>query len=342
MNHYDSYDSYEQYEDRFNPLATDRHARRARKPKINHTPKKAEHEVLAELVDETAEMEGGFVTTYQPSRYEQGWLMESLRAFYQQELITDVLALVRGGKEASVYRCVAHPNTGHDLLAAKVYRPRQFRQLRNDKMYREGRGILTSEGEDVTQSIHSDRVMRAVGKKTDYGKQVMHTSWLMHEYTTLQRLHDLGAIVPEPVGASDNAILMTYCGDESMAAPPLQNVRLNRDEAGALFTQVIANIELMLKNGLVHGDLSAYNILYWDGDITIIDFPQVTDSHSNSSARFILQRDIERVCAYFAAQGIDSNPASITHNLWRQYAEPDAKQRAADLSRREVEDEDED
>jgi RIO kinase 1 len=218
----DSYfDPYEAYEERFDPLLTDRQARKARKPKAKHTPKKAQDAILSELADETAEMEGDFKTTYRPSRYEAGWLMESLGPLFQQELITDVLALVRGGKEASVYRCAAHPNTGQELLAAKVYRPRKFRQLRNDKLYREGRSILSVDGEDLNQSLHNDRVMRAVGKKTDYGKQVMHTSWLMHEYTTLERLYRLGANVPQPIAVAENAILMGYCGDADLAAPVL-------------------------------------------------------------------------------------------------------------------------
>jgi serine/threonine-protein kinase RIO1 len=87
-------------------------------------------------------MQTGFGMTYKPSRHESGWLLSSLAPFYQQNLITDVLASVKGGKEASVYRCQAGPTLvaeGTSLLAAKVYRPRQFRNLRNDKMYRDGR-----------------------------------------------------------------------------------------------------------------------------------------------------------------------------------------------------------
>jgi RIO kinase 1 len=93
----------------------------------------------------------------------------------------------------------------------------------------------------------------------------------------------------------------------------------------------------MLMNGLIHGDLSAYNILYWEGQITLIDFPQVTDSHNNANARFILSRDIERVCQYFARQRVDCDPAVITRRLWRRFAEPDPKLVAADLSRQEIE-----
>src|SRR6185295_12185063 len=98
------------------------------------------------------------------------------------------------GKEANVYRCQAHPNTSEQLLAAKVYRPRQFRNLRNDKAYRDGRTILTPEGRSVKHT--DERLVPAVRKKPSFGKQVSHGAWLMHEFRTLERLYQLGAAVP--------------------------------------------------------------------------------------------------------------------------------------------------
>ncbi len=313
------------------PMRNDRQERRKRKPKVAHQAKKSQHEIIAELAAPIATEGAGFKTTYQASRYEEGWLMQSLQEFYRQEYITDVLALVKGGKEASVYRCAARSGMDSDLLAAKVYRPQKFRQLRNDKMYREGRTILTAEGRAVKETDH--RTMRAMGKKSAYGEQVSHTSWLMFEFTTLQQLYNAGAAVPKPYSASENAILMEYIGDADMAAPPLSSVELEPEEAEPLFQETLRNIELMLKHGMIHGDLSAYNILYWEGKITLIDFPQVSDSRKNSEAYFILQRDIERVCDYFIGQGVRTNPAAIMRKFWKQYVEQDAEERAADLSR---------
>ncbi len=319
MTEHDSYfdDKYEHYEAQFNSTYSDRKARRSRKTKVKHVPKKSANEVLAESAD-TIGLESGFKTTYQPSRYEEGWLIESLSAFYDQSLITDVLAVVRGGKEATVYRCAAHPVTGEELLVAKVYRPRMFRQLRNDAMYREGRRILTASGQAVKETDH--RVMRALGKKTAFGAQVAHTSWLMHEYTTLQRLYSAGVAVPKPITSGENAILMGYFGDEQIAAPTLSQVRLDADEAEPLFKEVLHNVELMLRQDIIHGDLSAYNILYWEGEIALIDFPQVVSSRNNRSALSILQRDVERVCEYFEKYGIPNNSAAITHGLWERYS----------------------
>jgi RIO kinase 1 len=99
-------------------------------------------------------------------------------------------------------------------------------------------------------------------------------------------------------------------------------------------------VDLMLQHELIHGDLSAYNILYWarpgggPGQMTIIDFPQVVYLHSNPRARFVLRRDIERTCEYFAGQGVRCNPRAIADELWARYAEEaDPEDLAADWSR---------
>lgn len=331
--YHDSYlDKYDDYEDRFNPLRTDRKARKARKGKNKHNPKKSQDQVVAELADAVG-LEAGFKTTYHPGLFEEGWLLESLKDFYNQHYISDVLARVKGGKEASVYRCQGTQAVGGGMVAAKVYRPRMFRNLRNDAAYREGRGVLSSDGQDMNQSVHHDRVQRALGKKTAYGKQVAHTSWLMHELKSLQTLFNAGASVPKPFAASENAILMSYHGDEKMAAPILQDVALETDEARDLFNVVLWNVELMLQHDLIHGDLSPYNILYWEGRITIIDFPQVVNSRGNGNARSILERDVTRICDYFAEQGVERDPEAITHRLWKRYVAKSSRDQKADESR---------
>jgi RIO kinase 1 len=332
------YDNYEDYENLFDPMANDRQARRKRKPKAKHTPKKAARAILDDIA-ETQGLEGGFQTTYVPGLFEEGWLLQSLEGFYNQSIITDVLARVKGGKEANVYRCAAHPSLGLELVAAKVYRPQMFRNLRNDKMYREGRAILNENGRAIKKT--DTRIMRALNKKSDFGIEVAHISWLMYEYKTLQTLYEAGAAVPKPITTGGNAILMEYIGDEHMAAPALNEVKLDPDEAEGLFNEAIRNIELMLRHGMIHGDLSAYNILYWEGEIVLIDFPQVTDSRTNGQAYTILQRDITRVCDYFSAQGVRCNPSGIMDRLWRRYVAKDAQVLAADVSRMIADDDEE-
>ena len=262
-------------------------------------------------------LEDAFHTTYRPARYEEGFLKESLQPFVTQTLIDDVLALVKGGKEANVYLCQAAPHLDVELIAAKVYRPRQFRNLRNDITYREGRELVNSLG--ITIKNRDNREMRAIHKKTSYGAELTHVSWLMHEHITLDRLHKLGAAVPKPMGVGENAILMTYVGDRSRPAPVLHGVSLSRKEAEPLCDEVLRNIELMLAHGMIHGDLSAYNILYWEGKVTLIDFPQVTMSESNHNAYRIFQRDVQRVCEYFAMQGVERDADAIVRRLWARY-----------------------
>lgn len=317
MSRLDTY--FDLYEDRFDPSRKDRKAHRARKPK-HHTAKKTERQ-LADDVAETTATEGGFRISYTPARHEKVWMLESLQTFFDQDLITDVLALLKGGKEANVYRCEGRHSSEEMLVAAKVYRPRMFRNLRNDKAYREGRNLLTEQGTVVKTNDH--RIMRAVGKKTAFGAQVAHTSWLMYEFTTLKTLYDAGAAVPQPYAAAENAILMEYIGDEAGAAPTLHEVRLDAEEAKPLFVQVMRNIELMLQHSMIHGDLSAYNILYWEGQITLIDFPQVTNSQTNRNAHDILFRDIERVCDYFGRMGVRADPERIARQLWEKYTDPE-------------------
>jgi RIO kinase 1 len=348
-----NYDAYEDYEDQYDPSRSDRqaHRRRKRHRRLNrgspaeirsdrqvHRQRKPRKKALlqksqAEVVSEVADAEGlesGFETTYQPSKYESGWLMQSLKSLYDQALITDVLMLVRGGKEAHVYCCEAGESTGQTLLAAKVYRPRMFRQLRKDAIYRRGRNIIMGDGTRLNDSDF--REMRAIVKGTSFGQKLQHTSWLMHEYQLLVALHEAGAAVPKPYAIGDNVILMEYIGDADMAAPTLNTVRLEWDEVQPLLDIVLHHVDLMLRHGWIHGDLSAFNILYWEGHITLIDFPQVVNIHSNPDAYAILQRDIRRVCEYFIRQGATVDPYAILDDLWRRYAGPTPLERAEKTS----------
>lgn len=282
----------------------------------NVRPRTIQKTTESEVVDE-AGLEDTFETSYTPARFEKIWLKDSLQTFYLEGIITDVLMLVKGGKEANVYLCQAHPSTGYELLAAKVYRPQQFRNLRNDSTYREGRGILDSQRGGVVRDRES-REKRALQKKTNFGVQMLHQSWLGYEYNTLAKIHGLGAAVPKPVSMGENAIVMEYVGDRQMAAPILGSVTLDADKVEPIFDEVIRNIEIMLVNELIHGDLSGYNILHWHDEITLIDFPQVTSALSNRNAFRIFQRDVTRVCEYFESQGKVTDAEVLARDLWKQ------------------------
>ncbi len=222
---------------------------------------------------------------------------------------------MKGGKEASVYLCKAGASDDAKLMAAKVYRPRSLRNLKNDGQYRTGRADLDESG----RVILDDRALRAMKKRTDFGEELRHQSWIAYEYKTLQALHSAGANVPRPYAMAKNAILMDYVGDRENPAPPLSAVSLRVEEAKTIFARVLYNIDLILAQGRVHGDLSAYNVLYWDGSITLIDFPQVVLIGTNPTAWMIFQRDITRICQYFASQGVVYDHRKLAADMWTSH-----------------------
>lgn len=254
-----------------------------------------------------------YKTSYGGTRNERAWIDESLGEFFDDQLITDVLYKVKGGKEANVYCCVAHPDTGYELLAAKLYRPTQFRAMKNDGRYRIGRNEVSREG----KAIRDSRARRAMTKRTTKGQAFRSMSWIHHEYNALKQLYKAGCDVPEPIAINERAILMRYIGDQSGAAPTLQEIHLETSDAIAMYQRIEKNIEIMLSCSRIHGDLSAYNILYDDGVPVIIDLPQAVDPHKHPEAHSLLQRDIDRVCSYFRKQGVDCDASKVMTRLWK-------------------------
>jgi RIO kinase 1 len=329
-------DTFDHYEDEFNARHVPRSERRPRKLSPAKRARQPVKDIIEDLSEDSSDTTQ-FSMTYQPSQFEAVWLKESLHPLYDQAIIMDVMAAIKGGKEASVYRCEAHPAIGVQHIAVKVYRPRMFRNLRNDAMYREGRSVLSASGRIIKES--DSRIMKALANKTNFGDQVASTSWLMHEMNTLTALHSAGARVPKPYGAALNAIAMEYIGDEYQAAPPLSHVTLPASERTGLFIETVQTIDTMLHHRLVHGDLSAFNILYWRGRVTIIDFPQVASIDNNTRAMGILERDIQRVCEYFAGQGVTGtsawpcDPDALMGILRRRHFRRLSRYREADFSR---------
>jgi len=236
--------------------------------------------------------------------------MSVLTEFYEKGLITEVVSLVKGGKEATVYCCRAHTNTGHEFLAAKIYRKMDNRTFKNDAVYWAG----------VSVGKRRERV--AFAKKTKAGRAVQASQWMGREHQTLSILHEAGANVPEPVAATEGALLMEYFGDENGAARQLQHVKLTREEAPLVLQQILDNVALWLANHRVHADLSSFNILYWEGRAETIDFPQAVDPRKNPNAWDLLQRDLDNVGRYFARYGLEMDASWITHDLRRQYSDP--------------------
>jgi len=314
---------YEAYEASFETRAERR--QRAR-PGGKSRPKPAS--AAAELSDRLDASSYEFQPTYKSAsndHFEHQWIVDALSGFYYDKLIDDVLRAVKGGKEASVYCCAAHASTGVEFIAAKIYRPRMFRSLKNDAVYREGRGIAALSGKTI--AARDRRAARAVHQGTRFGQELRIGSWIGHEFETLRRLYDAGCDIPKPYAQANNTIVMEYLGDDANPAPTLNQVALEPDEVRPLFDQILRNVELMLAQHRVHADLSAYNVLYWEGAIKLIDFPQAVDPRENPHARALLARDVERVCQYFARYSVKAAPVELAKDMWRRYmrgAEMDA------------------
>jgi len=222
---------------------------------------------------------------------------------------------VKSGKEATVYCCAADPATGLEHLAAKVYRPRMFRSLKNDVVYRQSRAQLDAAGHEV----RNDRRWKA-HQRSGRGQSERVASWITYEFLTQQHLYEAGADVPRPLSHIGNGVLMEYVGDaDGEAAPLLREVELPAEEARALFERVLRNVELFLACDRIHGDLSAYNILYQDGAISIIDFAQAIDPRYNADVYSLLLRDVERICRHFARYGVDADANAIAGEMWARY-----------------------
>ncbi|MBL8099944.1 MAG: hypothetical protein JNK81_12225 [Anaerolineales bacterium] len=289
-------------------------ASKRRPRKTGRHPKqisKSDYEFLKEQDDSRKT----FKFTYKAARFEEWWLLETLGAFYEKKWISDVLKKVKVGKEASVYLCKPALEVDAPLLAAKIYRPTSLRSLKNVQEYRLGRLDLDADG----HKLWKEADIKAAARRTSYGEEVRHTSWIAYEYQTMETLFDAGADIPKPYAKEKNAILMRFIGDLTAAAPILNSVSLTVSESKILFERVIHNIDLMLKHNCIHGDLSAYNILYWDGGIKLIDFPQIVIPESNPSAWKIFQRDVMRVCQYFSSQGVECNPQKLAADLWTSH-----------------------
>ena len=315
MDKYELSDAYEEY----TYVDHSRAAHRRRRGKDPNAAAKRYRRRKARRMAEMSERLEDFVPTYvanlDPKHHERQWVITSLNSFYVNHQISDVLQLVKGGKEANVYCCQATPKTGMDLIAAKLYRPRMLRHLKNNALYKEGRTLRDADG----KLIHGAREARAMQKKTRFGKELDLSNWIGNEFRFHQLLAEAGADVPRPLAHGGNTILMEYLGAPALSAPMLQEVTLAPTEARALLERTMDNIRLMLRHHLVHADLSAYNILYWEGRIAIIDFPQMVDARKNPNTFALLQRDVQRICDYFNGYELGADAPALAADLWQRY-----------------------
>jgi len=203
-----------------------------------------------------------------------------LTPLYDDGVILSVVRPLMSGKEASVFIV----ETREGRCVAKVYKEANNRSFRQRSAYSEGR------------TVRNTRQQRAMAKGSKYGKALLEAEWQNAEVRALYRLHQAGVRVPTPFHYSDNVLLMEMILDtEGNPAPRLWDVRLSSAEAEALHTHLVRQAVRMLCAGMVHGDLSEYNILMAADGPVIIDLPQASDAAHNRNSEQLFIRDVNNL-----------------------------------------------
>jgi RIO kinase 1 len=200
---------------------------------------------------------------------------------------------VKSGKEATVFVV----NFGYKLLALKVYTNSKTRSFQNTKDYTENKYFRNP----------SER--KSIYKSSPTAKSTAHQSWIRREHYLLDKLYEKGVNVPKAYSWTDESILMDFIGNE-LVAPRLIDVVLTKVQAKKAFDLILKDIQLMLDFGIVHSDLSAYNILWWKNKAYIIDLPQAIDIRQNPNKDPFLKRDLDNLISYFS-KFIDINTKDI-------------------------------
>ncbi len=229
--------------------------------------------------------------------------------------VDEELGVLKAGKEAGCFLVRRRSEDRYCLLVRKDYRKRSNRTY-NAPVGAGERGIRR---ETYTASLVflESRQRRAVGKadKSAYGREILNTAWERREFATLERLWDAGARVPYPVEEYGHGFFMQYIGTVGQAAPRLSELRLDVEGAQRLFDKLIGQLRIFAAEGIVHCDLSAYNVLVQHGAPWIIDVPQAVGLHDHPNGRKLFRRDVESLCAYFVRRGVDADPGRITTSI---------------------------
>ncbi|MDT8397779.1 MAG: PA4780 family RIO1-like protein kinase [Pseudomonadales bacterium] len=227
-----------------------------------------------------------------------------LQSLLDDGLIGEVLFQLMSGKEAQVFvvRC------GTVIRCAKIYKEASKRSFKQAVQYQEGR------------TVRNTRRARAMAKSTRYGQKEQEDAWLNAEVEALYRLSAAGVRVPTPHGFVDGVLLMDLIvDDEGSPAPRLDDVVLDAETARDFHGRMMMEIVRMLCAGLIHGDLSSFNVLVDADGPVVIDLPQAVNAASNNSAKAMFERDVNNMTAYF---GQFDRSLLVTHyaeEIWDLY-----------------------
>lgn len=253
--------------------------------------------------DGTIDLMGGGFTRGMLAEMERKMLLEIFSSH-----VGSVEARINDGKEATVYLCRAAAGGDADWYAAKVYRARRFRGFANNADY-------TDAGR-----IRDRRMAKAIRKGTRAGRRTSQRLWVDREWAALTRLHEAGASVPRPVDHGADAVLMEFVGSDGIPAPMLNQVHLDPAQARQAYESLKHDVAVLLDCGLVHGDLSAYNVLYQAGRPRLIDLPQSVSLDDALDVWTLFHRDMENLGSYFRRQGLAIDSLADAVALWSRHA----------------------
>lgn len=216
------------------------------------------------------------------------------------------LGILKTGKEADVFlleRADPHEPDRSVVMAAKRYRTPDHRSFQRSASYTEGRSMKRSRDE------------RAIKRKSTFGREVAAAEWAVSEWSSLVRLWRLGLPVPYPVQIDGTEILMEWISHDGETAPRLAQTRPEPDLLAGYFDQLRDVLATLAQEGLVHGDLSAYNILAAGDRLVVIDLPQVVDLVGNAAGMDYLLRDCANICSWFRKRGLDVDENDLFADL---------------------------
>jgi RIO kinase 1 len=229
---------------------------------------------------------------------------QRLISLIDEGMIDEVVRQLMSGKEAVVYVV----RSGDEIRCAKVYKSVEHRGFRQAALYQEGRQVKNS------------RQARAMAKGTSYGKRAQEEAWQSVEVDTLYKLAAAGVSVPKPYGFYEGVVLMDLVTDaEGNAAPRLNDVVLTAEAAKRWHGFMIEQIVLMLGVGIIHGDLSEFNVLLSADGPVIIDLPQAVDAAGNNNAEVMLSRDVNNMRSYFGQFDESLLETKFAEELWSIY-----------------------
>ena len=227
-----------------------------------------------------------------------------IASLVEEGLVDSVIRQLMSGKEAMVYvvRC------GEDIRCAKVYKEANKRGFRQSVNYTEGRKVRNS------------RRARAMEKGSRHGRETQEEAWQSAEVAALYRLAAAGVRVPQPYNFLDGVLLMELVTDASGdVAPRLNDLVLTAEQAREYHSMLIAQVVLMLCAGIIHGDLSEYNVLVSSDGPVIIDLPQAVDAAGNNNACSMLLRDVNNLATYFGQFAPELLETDYGMEIWSLY-----------------------